>query len=83
MDYAAEVLKKEKIAVPKQSTFIGSHRYYRGQVLKVLLEKKKITRKELKKLFKKDDEEWLTRLLLGLQEEGFIIVTKDIIELQT
>ena len=42
MDYSSAVLKKEKIPIPKQSKFIGSHRYYRSKVLKVLLEKKKV-----------------------------------------
>ncbi len=38
MDYAAAVLKAEKITIPKQSRFVGSHRYYRGKILKLLLE---------------------------------------------
>ncbi len=38
MDYAGAELKAEKIAIPKQSRFIGSKRYYRGKILKVLLQ---------------------------------------------
>ncbi|MGH7245331.1 MAG: A/G-specific adenine glycosylase, partial [Candidatus Levyibacteriota bacterium] len=40
MDYASAELKKEKIAIPKQSKFKDSDRYYRGQMLKLLLRKK-------------------------------------------
>ena len=76
MDYAAAVLKKEKIPIPKQSKFIGSHRYYRGQILKVLLQKKKVAMKDLGLLIKKDytvsEKEWLEKLLEELVREGFV-----------
>jgi len=77
MDYAATVLKKEKIPIPKQSRFHGSHRYYRGQILKVLLQKKKIPVRDIGLLIKKDftenEKEWLQKLLDELVTEGFII----------
>jgi A/G-specific adenine glycosylase len=85
MDYAASVLKKEKISIPRQSTFIGSHRYYRGQVLKVLLQKKEVARKDLGVLIKKDytknEERWLKSLLKELVNEGFIIENDETVSL--
>jgi A/G-specific adenine glycosylase len=82
MDYAGSVLKKEKIAIPKQSKFIGSHRYYRGQVLKTLLEKKRVSLRELGALIRKDyEDKWLEGLVGELKDEGFVAVEEDIISL--
>jgi A/G-specific adenine glycosylase len=85
MDYAAAVLKKHKILIPKQSKFIGSHRYYRGKLLKELLQKKIIPQSDIGILLKKDysvaDEEWLTGLLKELTDEGFIRIKRGIIRL--
>jgi len=90
MDYATAKLRQEKIPIPKQSIpsspdkigvqsgskFLGSHRYYRGQVLKVLLQKKKSKVSELGILIKKDyslqESGWLKRLLAELVKEGFV-----------
>lgn len=87
MDYAGAVLKNEKIAIPKQSAFKGSHRYYRGQVLKTLLQKKKVAIKELGPLIKKEysfsDEDWLKRLVSELKDEGFIQVKDVFLELKS
>ncbi|MEK7604965.1 MAG: hypothetical protein AAB478_00380 [Patescibacteria group bacterium] len=38
MDYSSLVLKDKKIPVPKQSHFLTSDRYFRGQTVKLLLE---------------------------------------------
>ncbi len=80
MDYASAVLKNEKIPIPKQSKFHGSHRYYRGQVLKQLLQKKKIAIKDLGFLIKKNytetEGEWLKKLLNELVDEGFITINE-------
>lgn len=85
MDYAASVLKKEKIPIPKKSKFIGSHRYYRGQILKALLKDKKIAIDDLGLIIKKDytsaEKEWLQKLLNELVDEGFIFVENDILAL--
>jgi A/G-specific adenine glycosylase len=85
MDYSSAMLKEHKIAIPKQSKFIGSHRYYRGQILKKLLEKKEIELKELGNLIKKDYSEkeykWLNGLVLELKDEGFVETTKESIKL--
>lgn len=76
MDYASAVLKKEKIPVPKQSKFVGSNRYYRGRLVKLLLERKVLPAQEvgslLKDDFSKQDTKWLSELLKGLEREGFI-----------
>lgn len=42
MDYASAMLKEHKIPIPKQSKFKDSDRYYRGQIVKVLLEKNEV-----------------------------------------
>lgn len=82
MDYASHVLQKEKILIPKQSKFIGSHRYYRGQVLKTLVEKKRVSIEELGELIKKDYEDaWLQSLISELRDEGFIMVEKNVVYL--
>ena len=85
MDYSNAMLKNEKIPIPKQSKFVGSHRYYRGQVLKVLLEKKTVVNNELGKLIKADfsdnDQEWLEKLLEELVKEGFVVSKNDFITL--
>src|SRR5205823_2715606 len=83
MDYSRTMLAKEKIPIPKQSKFLGSRRYYRGQILKLLLQKKRIPVKEIGQLIKKDftsnDNEWLQKLLADLEKEGFITVQKHVI----
>ncbi len=56
----------------KQSRFEGSVRQIRGKILKILLEKKKITKEELLSLGLADDEKLLDQALLQLQKEGFI-----------
>ncbi len=85
MDYSAAMLKKEKIPIPKQSKFHGSRRYYRGQILKLLLQKKKVAIQDVGLLIKKDyidnEKEWLQKLLDELAAEGFIIIKNSTIRL--
>jgi A/G-specific adenine glycosylase len=85
MDYASAVLKKEKIPVTKQSKFHGSRRYYRGQILKVLLEKKIVAIKDLGILIKNDyasaDKQWLEVLLREMTQEGFIVIKNKTVQL--
>lgn len=85
MDYSAAVLKKEKIPIPKQSKFMGSHRYYRGQILKVLLQKQKVPIEQLGFFIKKgytiEEREWLQKLLDEMIGEGFITRKNDVIQL--
>lgn len=76
MDYSAETLKDKKILIPKQSKFIGSHRYYRGKILKLLLLHEHLGKEELGKLLKEDFSEkdlaWLETLIGELLSEGFV-----------
>lgn len=85
MDYSSAVLKKEKIPIPKQSKYIGSHRYYRSKVLKVLLEKKKVNTDKIGEMIKSDytlsEKEWLEKLLKELEKEGFIIIENKFVRL--
>lgn len=85
MDYAASVLKKEKIPIPKQSKFIGSRRYFRGQILKQLLHKNSLSIGELGTLLKKDydenETEWLQKILEELVQEGFLVYENEVFRL--
>jgi len=76
MDYSREVLKKEKIIIPKQSKFVGSRRYYRGQIVKILIVRKKVNFMQLGKLLRKDYDathaEWLGNLIEEMVKEKFI-----------
>ncbi len=47
MDYAAIQLKGRKVPLKKQPQFIYSSRYYRGMIIKLLLQKKQILRKDI------------------------------------
>ena len=47
MDYSSAVLKKEKVPIPKQSNFLSSKRYVRGQIIKLLLSVEKIEKDDL------------------------------------
>ncbi len=41
MDYASAKLKKEKIAIPHKTPFKNSNRFYRGQIIRLLLQQSK------------------------------------------
>lgn len=47
MDYSSEMLRKEKIPIPKQSKFRDSDRYYRGQIIKLLIKQNNATFQEI------------------------------------
>jgi len=79
------VRSDETDASKKQSKFAGSVRWYRGQVLKALLENKTLTREELqtiksgdaqdrKKMVERDRK--LNVALNGMEQEGMIIIEK-------
>lgn len=77
MDYAAAVLKAEKITIPKQSRFVGSHRYYRGKILKLLLAHANQLpvshlAMQLKEGGTQMDGEMLKRILQELEQDGFV-----------
>jgi A/G-specific adenine glycosylase len=71
MDYSSATLKKEKIPVVKQTRFKGSNRYYRGQIIKLLLEKKEVKGEALTELFHKD-EAFISRVVQGLEKDGMV-----------
>lgn len=75
MDYAALMLKKEKVPVPKQSTFLGSRRSYRGRILKLLVKYHTASFQKLWELsqdkYSKDDI-WFQDILDELLSEGLI-----------
>lgn len=79
MDYASSELKKEKIPIPKQSRFHGSNRYYRGQIIKLLIQEQRVKRQDLgrriKPDFSPDDEAWFMTMLTDLEREGFISIS--------
>jgi len=80
MDYASAMLKKEKILIAKQSKFIGSDRYYRGKLLRLLLKKRRIllsqVGRELKDDFTSEQSAWLERILFGMEKDGLIVREK-------
>ena len=76
MDYAAAELKKEKIRLPKQSKFHDSDRYYRGQILKYLLEQRVSSVAQLLDLFKAIptmNEARLQRIIKSLVKDKLVL----------
>lgn len=71
MDYASAMLKKEKIPIPKQSKFQGSNRYYRGQIIKLVLERGEVTLSALMTHFQKDAV-FIARIVQGLEKDGLL-----------
>ncbi len=77
MDYSAAMLTKDKIPIPKQSKFIGSNRYYRGQIIKLLVAKGSLTKDELTKMIPID----VNALVAGLKKDQLIKVVGDSVSL--
>lgn len=74
MDYAAGELKKEKIPIPKQSTFKNSNRYFRGQVIKYLLANTVVSEKELLAFFSfAIGSKKLQAILASLQKDKLLV----------
>jgi|JI8StandDraft_1071087.scaffolds.fasta_scaffold70360_2 A/G-specific adenine glycosylase len=77
MDYGAHLKSEGKsqnakvVGNKKQSRFLGSNREVRGAVVKLLVQKKKITGKE-KSLTKHFSDERLVQALRGLEKEGIV-----------
>jgi A/G-specific adenine glycosylase len=71
MDYASAMLKQEKIPVAKQSKFKGSNRYYRGQTVKLLLEKKQVSLEELATELKITPL-FLEKIIIGLVKDELV-----------
>ncbi len=66
----------------KQETFIGSNRWYRGQILKMLIREKEADSKELYKQIKKKNEKIILKkeryeeARAALEKEGFVVKEK-------
>lgn len=76
MDYASAMLKKEKIPIKKQSRFKDSDRYYRGQIIKLLIAQGQVAREELFHSVKKESgctPERFEKILEGLVKDELII----------
>lgn len=71
MDFASAEMKQDKIALPKQSKFKDSDRYYRGQIIKLLLSNGQYTLKDFSVILKQPEER-LTRILATLEKDHFI-----------
>ncbi len=76
MDYSSEVLKNKKILITKQSKFKGSNRFYRGQIIKILLSKKHMSFEQVATVLVQDhvskDTEWLQKIVEDLILEGLV-----------
>ncbi|HYK07869.1 MAG TPA: hypothetical protein VEW42_00030 [Candidatus Eisenbacteria bacterium] len=73
MDYAGAMLKDKKIPIPKQSHFKTSKRFYRGQIIRLLLKQKET----LASLFDKIENNGITKeefekILNDMEKEGLI-----------
>jgi hypothetical protein len=80
MDYAACVLKKEKIPIVKQSRFVGSDRYYRGKIIKTLLKEQSLSSqllgKRVKHDFSRSDMSWFKKVITKMVKEEILIHEK-------
>lgn len=84
MDYSALAMKGKKVPVPKQSHFLSSNRYYRGQIIKALLQLHEISLLGLEDFFNDHnpiERERLVEILESMQKEGLIVSKKDKISL--
>jgi len=75
MDYSSLVLKQAKIPVPKQSHFLSSDRYFRGQTVKLLIGKQEMSIAELWDYFDRRNPILLERLITildSMQKDGLI-----------
>lgn len=74
MDYASAVLKKEKIIIPKQSTFKDSDRFYRGAIVRLLLQEESISIEKLQKHFEKQNitKDRLIAILIKMEKEKLL-----------
>ncbi len=80
MDYASAMLKHERIPIPKQTSFIGSDRYYRGQIVKLLLEYKAVSIKNVGEILHKD-KAFIERIVEGLEKDGLVQYDNDQVSL--
>lgn len=72
MDYASVMLKKEKIPLKTQSKFKGSNRYYRGQIVKLLIQYKVSSISYFVEKFDKN-EIFVEKIVKDLERDGLIV----------
>lgn len=75
MDYASEMLKEHKIPVTKQSKFQDSDRYFRGLILRILLDTRDLSYKQLYKRVKETESievERLRNILQRMQKDRLV-----------
>lgn len=78
MDYGSLVLTSRKTKIrplTAQSTFIGSNRYYRGQIIKLLTAKKSASIAALAARFGKE-REFVEHIAESLVKDGFVVREK-------
>lgn len=86
MDYAAMVLKNEKHPqVQKQSPFKGSDRYYRGKIIRLLINKERISVNKARQVLHEGKntltQERFDKIIKGLIKDNVVQITKDTISL--
>jgi A/G-specific adenine glycosylase len=84
MDYTSLALKDKKIPIAKQSHFLSSNRYYRGQTIKLLLEIPLISISSLWDFFDERnpiERGRLEEVLLSMQKDGLITINNDNVSL--
>ena len=81
MDYAASELKKEKIPVAKQSNFKGSNRYYRGQIIKLLIKEGEITKSTIFDQFPEKESQFLEKIINELLKNHLVITSDNTVSL--
>ena len=84
MDYSAAMLRKEKVPVVRQSKFKGSNRYFRGKILRILLENDQASVLHLSKILKPDEKDpvWLDNLLRGMEKDGLLSMHNGIVAIK-
>lgn len=81
MDYGSSVLTAKKTGIKSlttQSKFLHSRRWYRGQVMRLLIREKQTTIEELCKRFAQD-KQWITALIREMQHENLLRSNDDLV----
>lgn len=79
MDYSSAMLKGEKIPIPKQSKFSGSIRFYRGQIVKLLIHHQKLSQQMIAESLASHqmDSNVLDSILRGLMKDKLIVQDRE------
>jgi len=87
MDYAALVLKGQKVLLKKQSAFKGSRRYFRGKLLKILLREGAIEKASIRRMLTDDvflvSDALISEIVREMENDGFVRTDKVKIYLQS